>query len=117
MENIEEASQVDCKKLVEDHWRSSLSFAAAGSIDLAKECVIRFEERIQEMAEKMPEQAAKQFMAEIERERNLVFDEYTLSPQKLKSRLGVAQPQPAGCLGVIVLFAVVPILYGIAICI
>lgn len=106
-------SQVDCKKLVEDHWRSSLSFANAGSIDLAKECVIRFEERIQEIATDLPEQEAKQFTADIERERNLIFDEYTLNPAKLKSRLGVtqSQPQPAGCLGVVMLFALVPVLY------
>jgi len=84
----------ECKEMVESYWKSFLTFSADGSIDLAKECLIRFEERIAKHAKAMGDDG-KRWMEIIDEQRDLIFDEYTKNPDALKTRLGVSPaPQP-----------------------
>jgi|ERR1035437_4077673 phosphotransacetylase len=84
----------ECKEMVESYWKSFLAFSAEGSIDLAKECLVRFEERIAKHAKAMGNDG-KRWMEIIDEQRDLIFDEYTKDPNALKTRLGISPaPQP-----------------------
>lgn len=82
-----------CRTMVEEYWRSFLSFPAADSGELGKQCLFRFHERINELAATMSDQKAQVFLAAIEEERALMFDEYSQNPDRFKKRLGIGQSQ------------------------
>lgn len=93
-------TDAQCQELVEESWKKFLTFAAAGSGDLAKECLLRFEDRIQDVARDLRKHGKDtEFLARIEAERAKVFDEYTSNPAALKRRLCISEnlsglPQP-----------------------
>lgn len=81
-----------CREMAEANWKSFLTFAAQGSVDLAKECLVRFEEKIARQAREMGKDGER-WLAVMEEQRALIFDEYTSNPDGLKRRLGVPIPQ------------------------
>ena len=85
-----EPSQQECKALVDELWRSMLSFAAQGSPTLGEECIRRFEERELAKANKMPRDQGQRYIDMIQDERGRIFDEYTSNADALKRRLNVA---------------------------
>jgi len=87
---MNEAQQ--CKEMVEANWKAFLTFVAQGSVELGRECIVRFEEQIAQHARKMGKDGER-WLAVIEEQRALIFDEYTKNPDELKRRLGVSQPQ------------------------
>jgi hypothetical protein len=93
MENLDEISRDECRKLVDELWRSFLNFAGEGSQALGEVCIQRFEERMSVEAAKMPSDKAARYLAMIDEERGFILDEYTRNPEGLKRRLGV-RPRP-----------------------
>lgn len=80
----------NCREIVEAHWKEFLTFAAAGSSELGKECIIGFEERINDIARGINDLDEKEkFLSIMKKERDLIFNEYSASPDSLKRRLGV----------------------------
>ena len=84
--------RVFCHQMVEDSWRSFLTFASEGSPALGVACINRLDERSQEIARGMPAGRSQRFLALIDNERGKIFDEYTKNPEALKRRLGVPKP-------------------------
>lgn len=78
-----------CRLLVEDGWRKFLNFAAEGSPELGKQCILRFEQQTADSAAAMQPRDAEVFLDAIQKERDKIFDEYTQNPEQLKTRLGV----------------------------
>lgn len=83
-----------CREIVEVNWKAFLTFAVEGSPDLGKECLLRFEEKIARQAREMGKDGER-WLAVIEEQRALIFDEYISNPDGLKRRLGVGTPQQA----------------------
>jgi len=81
-----------CREIVEEHWRTFLTFAASGATELGKECIARFERDIENAASTMSPEDAAIFIQAFDEERDAIHAEYLRSPEKLKARLGVAQP-------------------------
>lgn len=82
------------REMVEENWRQFLAFAATGSQQLGAQVIARFDEKNKLAAAKMPPDQGKAFLDAIEAERDLIFDEYTASPEALKKRLGVSSGGP-----------------------
>ena len=82
-------------ELVDDSWRSFLTFAAQGSQALGVACIERLDERSQQIAKTLEATAGMRFLAGVEAERVRIFDEYTKDPDALKRRLGVHAPTVA----------------------
>jgi len=74
--------------MVEDHWRSLLAVAKQNP-QVAKESILRFQERIQTTASLMQTEHANTFLQVVEEEREVLFTEYERNPDDLKRRLGL----------------------------
>lgn len=83
---MDEMQQI--KQMVDESWRAFLTFAARGSGELGKECLLRFDEKVQKQARDMGPDGKRWFDL-VEEQRGLIFDEYSKDPAALKRRLGV----------------------------
>jgi hypothetical protein len=75
---MNEAQQ--CREMAEANWKTFLTFAAQGSEDLGRECILRFEEKIARQAREMGKDG-EHWLSVMEEQRALVFDEYTNDPE------------------------------------
>ena len=79
--------------MVEDFWRSFLTTAQSDPTT-AQNTVIKFEAQISSLASMMTMEKSNIFVAAIDKERELIFDEYKRSPEALKIRLGLYDSRP-----------------------
>lgn len=82
------------RSMVEDFWRSFLA-TAQSSPNTAQESVLRFDEQINSLAALMDSERSRLFLNAIDEERQIIFDEYNKSPDKLKVRLGIVEQIPS----------------------
>ena len=77
-----------CQEAVEEHWKIFLQFAAEGSNELGKDCIVRFEKKINDVANGLKNAMQRDvFLKAVEIERARLFEEYTNTPEQLKRRL------------------------------
>ncbi len=82
--------------MVEDFWRSILVLGWNDQQAMGNEAITRFEQRIHATAATMPQGQAEEFLAEVERPRDSVFQEYARDRIALKRRLGLEEPAQQG---------------------
>ena len=90
---ITQIDRESIRSMVEDFWRSFLATAQT-SPTTAQESILRFDEQIKSLATMMDDEQSKLFLTTIDEERQIIFDEYNKSPEKLKIRLGLAEKIP-----------------------
>ncbi|MDR5736163.1 hypothetical protein QCE47_28015 [Caballeronia sp. LZ025] len=86
----------EIRQMVEENWRQFLSFAASGSKEMGAEVIKRFEQKNAKRAAAMSPSDGKRFLAQVEEERDKIFDEYSADPEGLKRRLGVVESRAHG---------------------
>ena len=81
------------RSMVEDFWRSFLVTAQSDSVT-SQITVDKFEKQTELLASMMSIEKGKLFIEAIDKQRDLLFQEYKRSPEALKARLGLyANPQ------------------------
>jgi hypothetical protein len=82
------------QQIVEKNWVKFMALGAAGQEAAARDCILNFQERCQEVAQGLPTaEQQRAFLARIEKVRNLLADEYDRNPGKLRARLGLEAAQ------------------------
>jgi hypothetical protein len=81
----------ECRKIMEDHYRTFIALALAGRVADLAAYRLGFEERIEAIARGLstPE-ASQMFIDRFNRERDSIADEYDRDPAALKRRLGIS---------------------------
>ena len=81
--------RVFCNRMVQNSWRSFLTYAALGSGERGVATIAQLETESQRISRTMEATRSRRFLATIEDERSKIADEYKRNPDELKRRLGV----------------------------
>ena len=87
--------RVFCNRMVQNSWRSFLTYAALGSGEMGAATIAQLEAESQRISRTMEAVRSRRFLATIEDERSKIADEYRQNPDALKRRLGVPISAPS----------------------